>query len=391
MGFAGDLTAGAERMEEAFAALADDEPGEELAELAEALARHRFFLGDYGAANDRIERALEIAEALVLPNVLVHALNTKHLLLATQGRHEEALGLLEHAIELGRTHEVGEPLQRALYNLSYQLAARDRFADEVTADLEGLELARRRGDRVGEQRCLGHLVFGRWDLGEWDEVERLVVEMTVYDIRTIGERMAGAMNLALARDDLAGARAALEAGSEMRDSEEQQTRVFFRMLEGQVLRAEGRLSEALAASRGALSIGELSAMHPLYKQAWIDACETAFDLGDEGQVEELLGEVERLPRAERTPRLLAQEARFRGRLLALRSDREGAAELLARGVEGFRTLQTPYYLAMALVEQAEVGENDPAPLLAEAREIFERLGATPWLERVDALERAVAF
>ncbi len=44
---------------------------------------------------------------------------------------------------------------------------------------------------------------------------------------------------------------------------------------------------------------------------------------------------------------------------------------------------------MALVEQAELGVDDPAPLLAEAREIFERLGATPWLERVDALERAV--
>ena len=39
---------------------------------------------------------------------------------------------------------------------------------------------------------------------------------------------------------------------------------------------------------------------------------------------------------------------------------------------------------MALVEQAELGVDDPAPLLAEAREIFERLGATPWLERVDA-------
>ena len=33
--------------------------------------------------------------------------------------------------------------------------------------------------------------------------------------------------------------------------------------------------------------------------------------------------------------------------------------------------------------------DDPAPLLAEAREIFERLGARPWRERVDGAERAV--
>ena len=390
MGFTGDLAGGAERMEEAFAALADDEPGEELAELAEALARHRAFLVEHDAARERVERALEIAEALVLPDVLVHGLNTKHLLLDNEGRHEEALALLEHAIELGRRHELGEPLVRALYNLSYQFASRDWFADAAAADLEGLELARRRGDRVAEQRCLGHLVFARWDLGEWDEVEQLVTEMTVDDIRTIGERTSGALQLALGRGDVPKARAALEAGSAIRDSQEWQTRSFFRMLEAQLLRAEGRLPESLAAAHEALTIGEISTLHPLYKQAWIEACETASALGDEAQVEELLGDVERLPPSERTPRLVAQEARFRGRLLALRGDRDGAAGLLARAVDGFRTLQMPYYLAMALVEQAELGVEDPAPLLAEAREIFERLGAKPWLERVDAAERAVA-
>jgi hypothetical protein len=45
---------------------------------------------------------------------------------------------------------------------------------------------------------------------------------------------------------------------------------------------------------------------------------------------------------------------------------------------------------MTLVERAELGVDDPAPLLAEAREILERLGAKPWLERIDAAERAVA-
>jgi class 3 adenylate cyclase/tetratricopeptide (TPR) repeat protein len=389
MGYAGDLTGGAQRMEEAFAALADDEPGVELAELAEALGRHRFFLGEYEEASERIERALEIAEALVLPNVLVHGLNTKHLLLSTLGRYEEGLALLEHAIELGRTHELGDPLERALYNLSYQFAGRDRFADSAAADFECLELARRRGDRVEEQRALGHLVYSRWDLGEWEEVEQLVQELTLDDVRTIGERTMGLLNLALARGDVAGARAAVEAGLAQSDTDEVQGLLAFRMMEARVLRAEQRPLEALTAAREALAIRELSALHPFYKLAWIEACEAAFDLGDQEQIDELLGEVERLPPSERTPRLVAQEARFRSRLLALRGDRDGAAELLARAVDGFRALQTPYPLAMALVEQAELGVDDPAPLLAEAREIFERLGATPWLDRVDALERAV--
>ena len=389
MGFTGDLRGGAERMEEAFAALADDEPGVELAELAEALARHRYFLSEYEAASERVERALEIAEALVLPDVLVHSLNTKHLVLDTQGRYEEALALLERAIEIGRAHESGEPLERALFNLSYEFAARDRFADSRGADLEGMELARRRGDRVAEQRCLGHLVFNHWDLGDWKEVEQLVAEMTVDDIRTVGERTAGTMSLALARGDVAGARAAFETGSAQLDSDESQTRLGNRLFEAMLLRAEGRLSEALDAAREALELRELSTLHPFYKQAWIEACEAAFALGDEAQVEELLGEVERLPPSDRTPRIVAQEARFRGRLLALRGDRDGAAGLLARTVDGFRAMQTPYPLAIALVEQAELAVDDPAPLLAEAREIFKRLGAAPWLERLDDLERAV--
>ncbi len=389
MGSAGDLAGGAERMEEAFAALADDEPGEELAELAEALARHRFFLTDFPAASERVERALEIAEALVLPDVLVHALNTKHLVLDEAGRHEEALALLEHAIALGREHDLGEPLARALYNLSYQFACRDRFRESAAVDFEGLELARRRGDRVSEQRYLGHLVFNRFDLGEWHEVEQLVGELTVDDIRTVGERMIGVMNVALARGDVAGARTAFEAGSRDLDSDEHQTRFFLRLLEAQLMRAEGLPAAALAAARDALGIEGVSALHPLYKLAWIEACEAAFDLGDQEQIEELLGEAERLPPSEQTPRLVAQDARFRGRLLALRGDRDGASELLSRAVDGLRALEMPYYVAISLAEQAELAATDPAPLLAQARDIFEQLGAKPWLERVDAAERAV--
>jgi hypothetical protein len=52
----------------------------------------------------------------------------------------------------------------------------------------------------------------------------------------------------------------------------------------------------------------------------------------------------------------------------------------------FRTLGTPFYLAVtqlehaeSLLEQGQRGEAEP--LLAEARETFERLEAKPWLER----------
>jgi class 3 adenylate cyclase/tetratricopeptide (TPR) repeat protein len=384
----GDLAGAAERMEDAFAALADDEPGAELAELAEALARVRYFLGDSQAATERVERALEIAEALVLPSTLVHALNTRHLVLETAGRYEESLALLEHAIALGRTHDLGEPLDRALHNLSYELGARDRLLEGDVVDIEVIERARRRGDRVNEQRSLAHRVYALWALGDWDEAGKIGAQLTLPDTHASMGRLFAGVWLALPCGDVTAARVALEQEAALREQDEAQQLVGLRAVEAQVLRAEQRPLDALVVAREGLDMG-LPAIHPFWKFAWIEACEAALELGDEKQVEELLSDVARLRPSDRTALLNAQETRFRGRLLALRGDREDAATLLAQAVADFRALQMPYYLAIELLEQAELAIDDPAPLLAEAREIFERLGATPWLERVDAAERAV--
>jgi class 3 adenylate cyclase/tetratricopeptide (TPR) repeat protein len=388
MWFSGDIEGGAERMEEAFAALVDEEPGPELAELAEALARQRFFLAEFEAANERVERALEIAEALVLPDVLVEALNTKHLCVEEHGRHEEAMALLRHAIELGREHDLREPLNRALHNFSYQLHARDRLTESVQVQLELIERSRRQGDAVQEQRTLGHLGYSRWALGQWQELEEIVEQLVLPDTHVIEERMNFQVRLALSRGDVAAARAAVDRAGGLRDSGERQMQLGHAAVESSVLRAEGQPREAVAVARKGLEVHPLPT-HPFYKEAWFQASEAAFDAGDLDLVDELLGIFDRLTPSDQTPLLEAYAARSRGRLLALRGDQEGAAELLDRAVDGFRAVETPYPLGMTLVAQAELGTGDPVPLLAEAREIFERLGATVWLERVDGFERAV--
>ena len=60
-----------------------------------------------------------------------------------------------------------------------------------------------------------------------------------------------------------------------------------------------------------------------------------------------------------------------------------------RRSRSFREVQMPFWLAVTLLEYGEwlAGDrrrDEAEPLLAEAREIFERLRAAPWLERVDA-------
>ena len=64
-------------MEASYEVLADEEPDADLAELAAQLARFSYFAGDTDRALERVERALEIAESLDLPDVLSEALNTK--------------------------------------------------------------------------------------------------------------------------------------------------------------------------------------------------------------------------------------------------------------------------------------------------------------------------
>ena len=61
--------------------------------------------------------------------------------------------------------------------------------------------------------------------------------------------------------------------------------------------------------------------------------------------------------------------------------------------QGFRELGIPFWLAVTLLGHGEwlVGRGRPSEaerLLAEAGEIFERLEATPWLERTARLASA---
>ena len=60
----------------------------------------------------------------------------------------------------------------------------------------------------------------------------------------------------------------------------------------------------------------------------------------------------------------------------------------AAAAERFRELGIPFWLAVTLLEHGELTGDES--LLDEAREIFERLKATPWLERAGARHDRVA-
>ncbi|MGZ8694653.1 MAG: hypothetical protein ACXWYS_04365 [Gaiellaceae bacterium] len=132
-------------------------------------------------------------------------------------------------------------------------------------------------------------------------------------------------------------------------------------------------------------------------EAVVEAVEAALQLGRGESAEELLALVDDLGPGENSQSLRAQRRRLGARIASGRGEHEKAEQEHKRAVGAFRELAMPFWLAVTLLEYGEslatvARAAEAEPLLAEAREIFERLGARPWLERADRVrpEAAVA-
>ncbi len=156
----------AELVEPAFAVLSADEPDEDLARLAAECARIHHFRGDERLALERVEFALEIAEAQGVPAVLSEALNTKALIL--RNRPHEARGLMREALDVALENDLVHEALRAYNNLNVILNVMDRKDEMRRNTADGIELARRRGNLAfltsfGGARSLDLLAAGEWD------------------------------------------------------------------------------------------------------------------------------------------------------------------------------------------------------------------------------------
>jgi class 3 adenylate cyclase/tetratricopeptide (TPR) repeat protein len=390
----GQIGTAAERMQRSYEVLREDEPDEDLAMLAAQLGRFLWFTGRTEEAEQPIEFALEIAESLRLPEVLSEALNTKSLMRTTGGRKEEALALLRHALELALEHDLTSAALRAYFNLAYRAAGRDRWDESTEINQQGLELARRRGDRGWEQAFMSHLRGDRTMLGQWDDVlpsEEELAEVSRADVTQGGlDILSTGVMINLHRGRLEEAKR-IVSHFPPEPSAEIQERAAYGLVRASLARAEGRPSETVAAAEEVFErLAELGTEHPVLKLVFVEELEAAFDLGDLDVVERRLRWFRDLRPADRWPFLEAQAERFRARLAAARGEAEEVERGFKRGAALLREIGARFWLAVVLLEYgewlAQAGRaEEAAPLLEEARETFERLEAKPWLERLEAL------
>ncbi len=173
----GRLEEGLERMNRSFELLSNEEPDADLATLAAQLGRFMFFGGQPDLAMQRIESALDMAESLVLPEVLAQALTTKgDPPDRRRGDEKRASRSTQFALGVALEHDKPSAALRASYNLADSLARADRYAASTEAVRNGLAHARRVGNRYWELSFLGQL-YPFLALGEWDEALAMFEEL----------------------------------------------------------------------------------------------------------------------------------------------------------------------------------------------------------------------
>ena len=354
---------------------------EDLARAIAELSRYLALVGRHDEAMPLIERSLQLAEALDLPDTFANGLITRGLVLNWQGRMREARLLTAHGLDVALANDLNSVALRAFNNLIIDYALRGDVRGGLELNERMLELATRVGDKQNELRAHGGRSWGFFNTGEWDRAEAEGHASTEPHSSALHPIRIARGEVALAREELDKEVAGRPEGWE----EQTQVRTFAAAYDAEILLAEGKAAEALARAEESLADAVTLGLH--YFGGVLDtAADAAARIGNHAKLVELLALVENMPPGHRTPEISWIAALIRARLAAVRGEDAGAA--FRETEEIMRKLDFPFQLARMLVEHAEwltsAGRGREAePLLAEAETLLTPLRATVWLERIE--------
>jgi hypothetical protein len=331
-----------------------------------------------------MERVLEAAEHADLVGVLADALVTRGSALGYIGRVREGLGVIEIGERLARTHGLTSTLLRAINNRGASLYDFDPAA-AVAITTEGLELARRVGDRGMLQSLRGltgwgHMITGdlegalaSFEGGLADETEpadMLVLLDGMIIVRATRGEQVGELVAELER---------LAVG--MSDSNVTWTTVD---APARTAVCEGRFAEAVRRWR------EGAARLPSQGPGWLAAAaSTSLVAGDAAGAASALEALDAT--GLHSPAMDLRRRAARAGLAALDGRTAEAARGYRDALRGMLDLGFAWDHAVTSVEAATVlgpGQPEVQETIAIGRRALERMGAKPFLTRLDAaLER----
>jgi class 3 adenylate cyclase/tetratricopeptide (TPR) repeat protein len=385
-----------ELAESALAVLSEDESDDDVARLAAEAARVHFFRGEGDLALERVEQALEVAESLELPEVLSEALNTKSLIL--RGRPRESRALVREALAVALEHGLVGAALRAYNNLAVDAWARDRYEESRQWGTEGLELARSRGHRLFTVSFAAWETFFRLIEGEWDGAFALADELLPEQPSANAMVVFVQIRLAAAardRDDRQEAWRRLDlVAPEVLQTTDIQLRSVGHQYEAVRSIDEGRVDDALHACRLAIE-GELRQDDAQSAAGVLRLARAVADeFGSMPALAELVALFDDVPE-NRLPRFaIANLGSAKALLAASTGDEDAAAAALGVALAAARSMGDRWLTADILTGHglllAGSGRAEEAePLLDEAEELWERMGATHRLERIAAVRGQV--
>jgi tetratricopeptide (TPR) repeat protein len=314
--------------------------------------------------------------------------------LSSRGRRIEGCALIRNALDLALEHDKPSAALRAYYNLADLTAQRDRYLESSQLAQAGLALARRVGNRYWEWSFLG-FAYPSFALGDWDDVLARVEGLPEDDWSqgriAVATLLTSIVPVSVNRGHLEIARRNTRLFSELEASPDLQEQSQVHFAEAALLLAGGDKVAALRSAQRSLDTRHANGIaFEAVKESFVVAVDAALALGDVSRADQLLSIVDALPPGHAPQFLHAQCARLRARLAAGRLAADEAERLFRHATDLFRNLAFPFYLAVVLLEHGEwlvahERKDEAEALLAEARKLFARLEASPWLERLEQL------
>ena len=355
----------------------DDEGYVEIAQfLAKLYMRRSRFAEGIALA----ERALPAAEAQGLNGSVVDMLITRAVALSNIGRQIESVTGLMGVIALADRLNLHDPVVRATINLGYALEPDDpETAYRVSRD--GAEKARQWGQRLGLRYLVGNATGGAVNVGDWDWALAEVRDPIWDDLEPAERIWLGATEaeiLAARGEPVADLITELQGLATGFD--DPQYRGVTAYTTWMAMMAAGQYADVIEPGRASLTWGGQGAVDgtpPIVSRAGLRT-------RDPDVIREMLTAFARARKGRSTT---AHLAAMEGALAAVEGRRADARAQFLEALRQFRELGLSWIVANTGLDAIVADVLEPAErqrVADEARATFERLGARPYLEQLDA-------
>ena len=274
--------------------------------------------------------------------------------------------------------------------VGFKLAQWLRYVDDFDGARARLQEAEQQARDEGDDSSLGNILLNRLVLetwsGNWDDAARLGDEMIVA-FEQQGDVSGGVGVWRAYVDAHLGRLDAVRAAAAAAPQVEPIVEMIWNRSLGLAELAHGESEAAVEhLTRALTTLDRVDFREPAVWRFDGDAIEAAVENGALEQAERWL---DRLEQRSEIPWNRAVSARCRGLVLAARGELDDAAAALERSLAEHDACPMPFERARTLLVQGQIlrrlkRKRDARLALERARELFDGLGAKPWVARVDA-------